>query len=183
MGREWKSFESERVGSVLISGSGSGDRFHVSKYLAEPILARAAPTARFAPNNLTSPVYFPLQDLRQRLSGSVQHDGLHETLPESPSRQYWTFSRVLASTAPYPAEGLDYFAGMGEENVAEFRATLRSREACEQFVEAAASELLGAPPETIVQAFHSLLCPAMSRPLRLESPSNERISSVFFPSR
>lgn len=66
---------------------------------------------------------------------------------------------VLASLAPYPAEGLDYFAGMGENNVAETMAALKSREACEQFVEADASELLRATPETIVQAFHSLLCP------------------------
>jgi pimeloyl-ACP methyl ester carboxylesterase len=67
---------------------------------------------------------------------------------------------VLASPAPYPAEGLDYFAGMGETNVAETRAALKSREACKQFVEVEASELLAADPETLVQAFHSLLCPA-----------------------
>jgi len=65
---------------------------------------------------------------------------------------------VLASPAPYPADGLDYFAGMGESNIAEFRAALKSREACEQFVEAEA-ELLRADPETVVQAFQSLLCP------------------------
>jgi pimeloyl-ACP methyl ester carboxylesterase len=67
---------------------------------------------------------------------------------------------VLASPAPYPAEGLDYFAGMGEANVALTRAALKSREACAQFVEAEASELLRADPETLVQAFRSLLCPA-----------------------
>ena len=66
---------------------------------------------------------------------------------------------VLASPAPYPAEGLDYFTGMGESNVAEFRAALKSREACEQFVETEASELLRADPETVVQAFDSLLSP------------------------
>jgi pimeloyl-ACP methyl ester carboxylesterase len=69
-------------------------------------------------------------------------------------------SAALASPAPYPAEGLDYFAGMGESNVAEFRAALKGREACEQFVETEASELLAAEPEAIIQAFHSLLCPA-----------------------
>jgi pimeloyl-ACP methyl ester carboxylesterase len=58
-----------------------------------------------------------------------------------------------------PDKGLDYFAGMGESNVAEFKAALKGRKACEQVVEAEASELLHADPETIMQAFHSLLCP------------------------
>jgi len=66
---------------------------------------------------------------------------------------------VLASLAPYPAEGLDYFAGMRETNVAETRAALESREACERVVEAEASELLRADPEALVQTWHSLLCP------------------------
>jgi len=66
---------------------------------------------------------------------------------------------VLASPAPYPAEGLDYFAGMGEDNVADTRAALKSREAHKQAVEASAAKLLGATPETLVQAIHSLLCP------------------------
>jgi pimeloyl-ACP methyl ester carboxylesterase len=66
---------------------------------------------------------------------------------------------VLASPAPYPAQGLDYFRGMGEANIAEMRAALKSREACEQIVEAEASELLLAEAETLVQAFRSLLCP------------------------
>jgi pimeloyl-ACP methyl ester carboxylesterase len=67
---------------------------------------------------------------------------------------------ALACTAPYPAEGLDWFAGMGESNVAEFRAALRSRAACERLVEADASDLLCAEPETVEQGFRFLLCPA-----------------------
>jgi pimeloyl-ACP methyl ester carboxylesterase len=66
---------------------------------------------------------------------------------------------VLASPAPYAAEGLDYYTGMGETNVVEIRAALESWEACERVVEAEASRLLRAEPETIVQAWHSLLCP------------------------
>jgi len=65
---------------------------------------------------------------------------------------------VIASPAPYPAEGLDYFAGTGETNIALTRAALKSREACERCVEA--DELLRATPETVVEALHSLLCPA-----------------------
>jgi pimeloyl-ACP methyl ester carboxylesterase len=66
---------------------------------------------------------------------------------------------VLASLAPYPAEGLDFFAGMGEDNVADFKAALKGGETHRQAVEACASRLLGADLETLVLALQSLLCP------------------------
>ncbi|HTL58263.1 MAG TPA: alpha/beta hydrolase [Candidatus Limnocylindrales bacterium] len=66
---------------------------------------------------------------------------------------------VLASLAPFPAEGLDYYVGMGETNVAETRAALESREACERVVEAETSELLRGDPEVMVRTWHSVLCP------------------------
>jgi len=66
---------------------------------------------------------------------------------------------VLGTPAPYPAEGLDYFAEMGEENVAACQAALKSPQAHRQFVEADAARLLRATPETVAEAFQSLLCP------------------------
>lgn len=66
---------------------------------------------------------------------------------------------ALAPPAPCPAEGLDWFAGMGAMNVEEFTAALTSREACEKVVEASASEMLAATPETLAQALRTLLCP------------------------
>jgi pimeloyl-ACP methyl ester carboxylesterase len=66
---------------------------------------------------------------------------------------------ALASPAPYMTTGLDWFAGMGEDNVAEFGTALKGREALEQFVEAAAPGLLDADPLTLVQALSSLLSP------------------------
>jgi len=66
---------------------------------------------------------------------------------------------VLGSIAPYPAEGLDYFAGMGEENVADTKAALKGAETHRQAVEASASKLLRADLQTLVQALQSLLCP------------------------
>jgi pimeloyl-ACP methyl ester carboxylesterase len=66
---------------------------------------------------------------------------------------------VLGSIAPYPAAGLDYCAGMGEDNVADFKAALKGGVVHRQAVEASASKLLHADLETIVEALRSLLCP------------------------
>jgi pimeloyl-ACP methyl ester carboxylesterase len=67
---------------------------------------------------------------------------------------------VLASPAPYMAEKLDWFAGMGEDNIAEFGAALKGQEALEKYVEQAAPSLLEADAKSLVQAIRSLLCPA-----------------------
>jgi pimeloyl-ACP methyl ester carboxylesterase len=65
----------------------------------------------------------------------------------------------LASPAPYPAEGLDWFAGMGEDNIAEFGAALEGREAIERFVEEVTPGFLGIDAGTLMQAFRTLLSP------------------------
>ena len=49
---------------------------------------------------------------------------------------------------------------MGEENVADFKAALKGGETHRQAVEASASKPSRADLETLVQALHSLLCPA-----------------------
>jgi len=66
---------------------------------------------------------------------------------------------VLASPAPYQAEGLDWLAGMGEGNIEEFGAALKSRNALEQLVEAETPGMLNSTPASIVEAFHSFLSP------------------------
>ncbi len=66
---------------------------------------------------------------------------------------------VLASPAPYRATELDWFAGMGEDNIAEFGAALKGREEVQKFIEAAAPGLLGTDPAGLVQGMRSLLCP------------------------
>lgn len=67
---------------------------------------------------------------------------------------------VLASVAPYPAEELDWFAGMGEDNVADVHAALEGGVAHERSAQASAAKLLSATPEMLVKAIQSLLCPA-----------------------
>ena len=64
---------------------------------------------------------------------------------------------ALASPAPYQADGLDWLAGMGEDNIAEFGAAFTSREALEEFVEEATQGILSSTPATIVQVLGSLL--------------------------
>jgi pimeloyl-ACP methyl ester carboxylesterase len=66
---------------------------------------------------------------------------------------------ALAPPAPYGSDGLDWFAGMGEENVVEFGSAVGGRDQLERFVESATPDILQATPATIVEAFASLLSP------------------------
>jgi len=66
---------------------------------------------------------------------------------------------VLASIAPWGAEGLDYFEGMGSENVEDFELTLRDRAAGRAKHEQDRLESLAATPETIHTTIETLLSP------------------------
>jgi pimeloyl-ACP methyl ester carboxylesterase len=65
----------------------------------------------------------------------------------------------LASVAPYPAEGLDWMAGMGEDNVVEFGAALEGRPEITTLVEQYKDAFVGATPETIANELLTLLSP------------------------
>jgi pimeloyl-ACP methyl ester carboxylesterase len=65
----------------------------------------------------------------------------------------------LAGVAPYPAEGLDWLDGMGQDNLDEFAATLAGRETLERYLRKQADALLDAEPDAIADTLRSLLSP------------------------
>lgn len=66
---------------------------------------------------------------------------------------------AIASPTPYGADGIDWLAGMGEQNVAEFQAALAGPEALEPFLEREAEEFAAATPEQIKEVMATLLPP------------------------
>jgi pimeloyl-ACP methyl ester carboxylesterase len=65
----------------------------------------------------------------------------------------------LAGVAPYPAEGLDWLDGMGQDNLDEFAATLDGREALQSYLRGQADSMLAAGPNAIADSLRSLLSP------------------------
>jgi len=63
----------------------------------------------------------------------------------------------LAGVAPFHAEGLDFFAGMGELNITEFNLMLSDQPAWEKLSKAERDQLLGATPEQLREMWSSLL--------------------------
>ncbi len=66
----------------------------------------------------------------------------------------------VAGVAPHDAEGLDWLAGMGDDNVAEFGAAAAGPAELAAFLAAAREEVLGATPQTLVDSMRSLLPPS-----------------------
>ncbi len=64
---------------------------------------------------------------------------------------------TIAGVAPYPAEGLDWTAGMGAENVEEFGAALAGPDELIVFKERAALEFRVVTPEGVADAFGDLI--------------------------
>lgn len=63
----------------------------------------------------------------------------------------------LASVAPYGAQGLDYYAGMGELNVEDVQLSLADPSASETKTENEREELLNAQPEDLLEQWASIL--------------------------
>ena len=67
---------------------------------------------------------------------------------------------VIASVAPYGAEGLDFTAGMGEMNVESFEAVLAGEGAHRAQFQRDLEGMLSSTPETLVEVLLTLLGPA-----------------------
>ena len=68
-----------------------------------------------------------------------------------------TAAASLAAVAPYEAEGLDFLAGMGEDNVEEFGAALEGRETLEPMLEKWRAEMVESDSDNALEGFESLL--------------------------
>ena len=64
---------------------------------------------------------------------------------------------VIAGVAPYEAEGLDWMAGMGEDNVVEFGASLAGEDRLRPFLDEAREELKDVTAAGIITSLGSLL--------------------------
>jgi pimeloyl-ACP methyl ester carboxylesterase len=64
---------------------------------------------------------------------------------------------AIAGVAPYGADGLDWMAGMGDDNVAEFGAALDGEPPLRRFLEAEGEHLKGIDPADIISSLDSLL--------------------------
>jgi pimeloyl-ACP methyl ester carboxylesterase len=66
---------------------------------------------------------------------------------------------VIAGVAPYEAEGLDFLAGMGAQNVEEFGLAARGEQALRPYLEAAREELADADAAGVIDGLQTLLPP------------------------
>ncbi|MGH2857746.1 MAG: alpha/beta fold hydrolase [Gaiellaceae bacterium] len=81
---------------------------------------------------------------------------------------------ALASSAPYGAPGLDYFAGMGELNVTDLKLLLEDPAAARAKYEADRVEILASGPNEMLEMLRSLLAPVDAAVL-----TDERARQMF----
>jgi pimeloyl-ACP methyl ester carboxylesterase len=65
----------------------------------------------------------------------------------------------MSGPAPFDAEGLDFMAGMGQDNIDEFDAALAGEDALRTFLAEQREALLATSPQTMHQVMESLLSP------------------------
>ena len=65
----------------------------------------------------------------------------------------------IAGVAPYDAEGLDFLAGMGEDNIEEFGAALKGEDALRAWLDNVRPELVAVTPDDVAASLDTLLPP------------------------
>lgn len=83
----------------------------------------------------------------------------------------------LAGIAPYDADGLDYLAGMGDDNIEEFGAAVEGEAPLQAFLEGATSVLADVTGDDVIDAMASLL-PEVDRAF-LTGESADRMAETF----
>lgn len=83
----------------------------------------------------------------------------------------------LAGVGPFDAAGLDFLAGMGQDNIEEFGAATAGPDALQSFLEQAAEDLRVVTGEQVVASIESLL-PAVDQAL-LTGETGEEMAAVF----
>ncbi|HEY1389254.1 MAG TPA: alpha/beta hydrolase [Ktedonobacterales bacterium] len=84
---------------------------------------------------------------------------------------------VIAGVAPYPAEGLDWLARMGEDNIVEFSRAIEGEAALRPFLDEVGGQLRQATGADLVTAMNSLL-PAADRAL-FTGEVGEDMAAIF----
>ena len=84
---------------------------------------------------------------------------------------------VIAGVAPYPAEGLDWLAQMGDDNIVEFSKAIEGEAALRPFLDEAREQLRRATGADLVTAMNSLL-PAADRAL-FTGEVGEDMAAIF----
>jgi pimeloyl-ACP methyl ester carboxylesterase len=72
---------------------------------------------------------------------------------------------TLASVAPFDAEGLDFLAGMGDDNITEFTAAAQEPERLDSLLTEWRPAMLGGDAESIIAAMRTILSPVDVRVL------------------
>ena len=77
----------------------------------------------------------------------------------APLRDFALFAASLASVAPFDAEGLDYFAGMGQSNVDDIKLFLTDETTARAKLETEREDMLAATPDGLAKEMETLLTP------------------------
>lgn len=82
----------------------------------------------------------------------------------------------IAGVAPYDADGLDFLAGMGEDNIVEFGAALKGEAPLREFVEPLRGQLKDATPEGVIEGLSTLL-PDVDRAVITDETGEEVVAN------